>query len=344
MNPLSSQIQPKSETEIEREAADWVTRCDAGLTAAEQRLFQDWLAGDPRRAEQYTRLSAAWSVLDRAQEQGAASTILEGLEGRAHRRRTRRKVLGVAAGFGLLALIGASWRGHEPGPASTRPVPAVMAAETVRKLPDGSIVELNTGAEIAVLYESAERKVRLVRGEAHFRVEPDSGRPFIVEAGGVAVRAVGTAFTVQLQEAAVEVVVAEGKVVVANGGANSTQAAAEPALVTAGNRVVVVSSPLPEAPVAPAVQAMSAAELTERLAWRIPRLEFNGTNLAEAVATMNRHNRLQILLAEPVVGQVRVSGTFRSDNPEGFVRLIEATLGLRAESRAPHEIVLYRAP
>jgi transmembrane sensor len=252
--------------------------------------------------------------------------------------------VGAAIGFAVVLSIASLLPRKEPAQAPARATPSVMAAETVRKLPDGSIVELNTGAEIAVQYEPAERKVRLVRGEAHFRVEADSGRPFVVEAGGVAVRAVGTAFTVQLQAAAVEVVVAEGRVIVANGGANSNQAAAEPALVTAGNRVVVPASPLPRAPVAPAVQAMSATELAERLAWRIPRLEFNGTDLAEAVGLMNRHNRVQIIMAEPAVGQVRVSGTFRSDNPEGFVRLVEATLGLRAERRAPHEIVLGRAP
>jgi transmembrane sensor len=342
MKPLSAPI--RTDREVEQEAADWVTRCDAGLTPVEQRLFQDWLAGDSRRAEQYTRLSAAWSVLDRAQDQGAASAILEGLVGRAERRRRRRRGVGVAAGFGVVLLLGFAWPRQHPAGSPGRTAPAAMASETVRKLPDGSIVELNVGAEIAVRYETAERKVRLVRGEAHFRVEPDPGRPFIVEAGGVAVRAVGTAFTVQLQGAAVEVVVAEGKVVVASEGADQTTAHAEPALVTAGNRVVIAALPAPEAPMAPAVQAMSAAELTERLAWRIPRLEFNGTNLAEAVALMNRHNRLQILLAEPAVGQVRVSGTFRSDNPEGFVRLVEATLGLRAEQRAPHEIVLRQMP
>jgi len=37
---------PSLETndDVEKTAADWVTRCDAGLTAAEQQIFQDWLS------------------------------------------------------------------------------------------------------------------------------------------------------------------------------------------------------------------------------------------------------------------------------------------------------------
>lgn len=45
---------------IEAAAADWVTRCDAGLTPAEQQIFQDWLAADARHADAFDRLSEAW--------------------------------------------------------------------------------------------------------------------------------------------------------------------------------------------------------------------------------------------------------------------------------------------
>ena len=83
--PVSTVRPPTSA--IESAAADWVTRCDAGLTAAEQQIFQDWLAGDARHAEAFDRLSEAWAVFDRVQEGGAISAVLAGLERRARPRR-----------------------------------------------------------------------------------------------------------------------------------------------------------------------------------------------------------------------------------------------------------------
>ena len=73
------------------------------------------------------------------------------------------------------------------------PVIAAAVGYESRALDDGTVVELNGGAEIEVQFTAAERRLRLVRGEAHFQVAKNPLRPFVVEAGGVAVRAVGTA-------------------------------------------------------------------------------------------------------------------------------------------------------
>ncbi|MBI2497704.1 MAG: FecR domain-containing protein, partial [Opitutae bacterium] len=214
-NQTASADRPPMTSVIEAAAADWVTRVDAGLTREEQQIFQDWLSGDPRHADAFDRLTEAWSVFDRVQERGVASTILDQLAARARRRRIRRVQAGIAASLVLTAgLVYFHWQVAAPG--AVRSAPAVIAQaalpDPVRKLPDGSIVELNTGAEIEVRYSAETRHVKLVRGEAFFRVEKDKGRPFIVEAHGVVVRAVGTAFAVQMQPTAVEVVVQEGAV------------------------------------------------------------------------------------------------------------------------------------
>ncbi|HRG56241.1 MAG TPA: FecR/PupR family sigma factor regulator, partial [Lacunisphaera sp.] len=89
MNARPATVRPPTSA-IEAAAADWVTRCDAGLTAAEQQIFQDWLAADARHADAFDRLSEAWAVFDRVQEGGAISAVLAGLERRARQRRTRR--------------------------------------------------------------------------------------------------------------------------------------------------------------------------------------------------------------------------------------------------------------
>ena len=355
MKPYTPSLETNDD--VEKTAADWVTRCDAGLTAAEQQIFQDWLSADARHADAFDRLSETWAMFDRAQQTGAVSAVLDRLEQRTRRRRSRRVQAGVAAGlalcagllyFGLRAPAGPA--GAEPGP--TPPAPRV-AFDPIRKLPDGSIVELKEGAEIEVAYSAEARRVRMVRGEAYFRVEKDKSRPFYVEANGVQVRAVGTAFSVQMQAAAVEVVVKEGAVDVGHTSPASNDPG--PVRVDAGKRIVMplirlrpaqrASTPTPAAdsaahsePVQPVT--MTEQEMETRLSWRLPRLEFEGMPLAEAVALLNRHNALQISLADPAIGALRISGNFRSDNPEGFIRIAEQSLELAAVRVSDQQVLL----
>ena len=87
-----------------------------------------------------------------------------------------------------------------------------LLAPRTRVLADRAAAELNGPALIGPDYSVSERHGRLERGEAHCMVTKDPARPCTVTAGGVTVRAVGTAFNVRLVGAAVEVLVPEGQV------------------------------------------------------------------------------------------------------------------------------------
>ncbi|MGN0213992.1 MAG: FecR family protein [Muribaculaceae bacterium] len=120
----------------------------------------------------------------------------------------RRKVLFSAMRYAAVLVIGvcfAWWYGNmgqdnapvvpQDAPlAQTLTVPAGQRAHIT--LPDGSRVWVNAGSKIT--YASAfgnERRVTL-EGEAFFEVATDSVRPFIVKAGKMNVKALGTKFNV----------------------------------------------------------------------------------------------------------------------------------------------------
>ena len=65
-------------------------------------------------------------------------------------------------------------------------------------LADGTRVWLNATSELEypVAFNDGERVVRL-KGEAYFEVAKDANRPFIVEAGGMRTRVLGTSFNIQ---------------------------------------------------------------------------------------------------------------------------------------------------
>ncbi len=357
MKPYTPSLETSDD--VEKAAADWVTRCDAGLTAAEQQIFQDWLSADARHADVFDLLSEAWSVFDRVQEGGVASAVLDGLARRTRRRRTRRIQAAAAAAVIVCAgLLFVRSRGPAPMPVPEAGGGRIAADDRVRRLPDGSVVELNAGAEIEVNYQPETRQVRLVKGEAFFRVAKDTARPFFVEAHGIMVRAVGTAFSVQAQPTAVEIFVKEGAVDVGRTPVphGSPDAGEGPPVVRvpAGKRFIALIKLIPAVPRAeprPTVaqpmeepEPVSEREMDERLAWRETLREFNGVSLNEAVALLNRQNLTQIIIQDPAVGRLRVTGYFRSDNPEGFVRIVVESFDLKAEARDGHTILLGARP
>jgi transmembrane sensor len=327
---------------IEREAAAWVVREERGLAPAEQDALSHWLAADPRHGAALRERRWAWREFDRIAGLPAAVAAAPDpdlLAPRSAARPRGRTWLAVAAATALAAAAALAVLVSRPAPpAAPRALSTALAAPCERRvLDDGSVIELNRGARIAVEFSPALRRVRLERGEAHYVVAKDAARPFVVEAGGVTARAVGTAFNVRLAAADVEIVVTEGRVAVGSdtGGADSP-----PPVLEASQRAVV---PLRVATPAPEIATLNNTALAARLAWQPRLLDFSDAPLGEVVATLNARNPVQLALAAPALRDLRVNASIRSDNVEGFVRLLESAFDLRAEWRSETEILLRAA-
>jgi len=348
---------PLTPDHLEAAASAWLARRDRGLLPEEQDAYLQWLREDPAHGRAVARLERAWAELDLLAEWRpehstvpnpdllAAAPAAGGATARARPRRGRVYWLSTAACAAAAALALAFVVSRER-PAAV-PVPHAVVARDYeqRVLDDGSIVELRRGAAVEVGYTSAERRVRLVRGEALFTVAKNPARPFIVRAGTVDVRALGTVFNVRLDPDSVEVLVTEGKVRVdeapgRSGRADEAHLLTDIPLLEAGQRAVV--SLVAEAPQPALVATVSPIEIERVLAWQPKRLEFNDTPLAEVIVGFNRFNTRQLRLGDPALASLPIGGNFRSDNIDAFVRLLEASFGLEAD-RIGDEIVLYRA-
>ena len=331
-----------------RAAADWLVRRDRGLTAAEQDEFLQWLAAEPCHGE--------WLALHRgtvADFTALAQWCPEHSEepnpdllapARPVNRWRTPVILAAAAG---LAVAFAWWRA--PSAAPVEPPSANVEFER-RILEDGTAVELNRGAVVTVAFTAAERRATLVRGEALFTVAKNPARPFIVRAGGVDVRAVGTAFSVRLDSDSVEVLVTEGRVALAPPAAVGSRAQGPSPPVTdtprlsaelaAGQRAMVsLTGAQP-----PRITAVTAAEIARHLAWQPQLLDFSSAPLAAAIAEFNRRNRVQFVLADAELANMPIIASIRSDNVEGFARFLAATPTVQIERRGEVEIVVRRKP
>lgn len=330
--------------EVEEIAAQWVARRDAGLTAREEGEFLAWRAESAAHEDALSKFDALWSAASRPRRTGDARALERRLS-RLGRRRTGRRLQAAGA---VLALAVAGWFGWHrqlpPAEALPAPVTATLILPQHQLLPDGTRVDYPAGAEFTVDFTGAVRRVRLLRGEAHFAVVKNIDWPFVVEAGGIEFRAVGTAFSVQLGKQTAQLLVTEGRVAVETQGAVVMQnegGEAQPLdVVEAGCRVLVE---LAESPRATEVAAVSEREMGERLAWRNPRAEFSGTPLREVVDLLNRQNAVQLVLAEPALADVQLSGVFRLDDVASVVRSLEVGFDIRAD-RAEGRVVLRRGP
>ncbi len=327
---------------LEDAAIGWLTERDDGFTPAREREFAQWLRADPRHAATIARLEQTLGLLGelpsyRAEINTAfhrASPVVPFPSAPEVHRGWRRAAWAGAAAALLLGTV-ASWQFLRPV-AETRYATTAAGYERAR-LADGSTLELNAATAVRVQFTAAERRVELDAGEAHFSVAHDESRPFIVSAGSVAVRAVGTAFNVRhAADGAVEVTVTEGKVRVGQAGPASSAAETAP-LVAAGERVV-----LPRRAPAPVVQKVAPDALRAALAWQGRLADFAEAPLGDVVARFNARSRVQLILADPELADRRVGGTFALDEAEAFVRLLERDGEIVGERRGGTEIHLRR--
>jgi len=198
---------------------------------------------------------------------------------------------------------------------------------------------LRPGAVLTVNFTAPStglRGVALERGEVHFQVAKDPDRPFVVTARGVQFRALGTAFSVGVERAGVvEMLVIEGSVAV-EPRSDSTAPSDAIAVVGAGQRVTVAL----DRAARPEISIVSAGESEAKLAWRIPRLEFNETPLRDVVASIHLHTGGRIRLASAELERVEIGGALRADNLEPLLAMLAANYGIVAERLDGGEVVL----
>jgi transmembrane sensor len=210
------------------DAADWdaIARYHAGeSTPQESAAVQRWLAAHPAEAAALDSLNDITGNLSSAtppgldveaalrsvHERRSAEQVVPIDTQRAARRpaqpaaRRWQRIATLAAASIVLA-VGARMVWHSardggytpPSSAAQQTYATAVGQRDSIRLPDGTRVVLAPESEIRVArgYGGDMREVEL-RGEAYFDVHHDEERPFLVRAGGAAIRDLGTTFTVR---------------------------------------------------------------------------------------------------------------------------------------------------
>lgn len=335
---------------IKKEACAWLAKLDADQPPSKEdiKALHEWMKRSPAHEEEIRQLAELWGetsiltelavplakpkrisdkdccnrVFSRLSLMGAVAAVL---------------VFGVALVFNMLAKI-----------ENTRPDIYVYSTEVgeqkLTTLADGSTIMLNTNSRVEVDFNDHERKVHLLRGEAHFDVAENKQKPFVVYADKGLIRAVGTAFSVYLRNKDIEVTVTEGKVELASIAAvpesdaegkaeNSghSEVVAELAVLDAGQHATFNQE-------IKSINFIKEEELARKLSWQEGMLVFSGKPLEQVVKEISRYTTLTIEILEPEVRNLKIGGHLKIGETEAMFEALEDSFGVKV-SRVRDDLV-----
>jgi transmembrane sensor len=342
-----------------QEAAQWSLELSCGEVAAERIAhWQQWLAASEANRAAFDRIQSTWCAIDRCATEAVewpsdaevasdsydgsdsvsdwrarAASKPSGHRGRAWSARAWRRpwlTIGLAASAvaALTALaVFPVIRSMQVTP------PAVTVVETAsgenRDVPlgDGSVVSAGAQSVLWATLTRDSREVTLERGEAFFRVAKDPARPFIVKVGTTTVAAVGTAFNVRRAGERVVVGVSEGiiKVEARVAAAQSTlqpqRAVIRAARLTVGQQLSI-----------DATSGNARIQLVDPIriaAWRQGVLQYRKEPLRSVVADVTRYSARNIVIANPQIADLHVTGTVFANDVESWLQSLETALPVR---------------
>ena len=303
---------------IERIAAEWAALIDSGsMSAEQQRAFEAWIDVDPRHLGAYLKVEAALARVARLGSEALRQRCVTNVAPLEPVRRRIWWIGALAASIAVTALCGSLWT------INTFDADYATGVGEIRTvcLPDGSSITLDAASEVHLHYNLFARDVILDNGVALFNVAKNKRRPFVVAAGGIKVRAVGTSFEVgKIAEQPLTVTVREGVVAISR--------LREPGvtMVDAASQAVVPANGDPK------LEPRSAAQLSHDFAWLDRRLFFRHQTLAAAAREFERYSNLRIIIESPAIAGRMVTGTYVATDPAGFAKAVAVLMDLQLDA------------
>lgn len=305
----------------EKSATDW-----SAIEAEAARLYLEaqqsgdwdrayaWVEEDPANGYAFAKAEAGWALAARLGDVDFpdAPEEVAGPAGRFEALFSRGNMVALAAS--IIVVIFSTVMVQKWMEVQRYRTP--VGAEDTVKLADGSTIHLNTDSAVEVSFKDKIRSVRLLQGEARFDVAHDASRPFVVDAGDVSFRALGTVFDVRYNSDLTELTVVQGRVGVDGEGKRK-------AVVPAGSYAAISSGTV-------GVSRLTKPEMSKRTAWSEGMISFEGETLEQAVAELNRYRKKPIVIGSPQIAAVRIGGMVRAEDTDNFIQSLDASFGIRA--------------
>jgi transmembrane sensor len=288
--------------QAQAEAASWLVRLQNGdRSDSEGDAFRNWLAEDPSHATAFEAASLTWDIT------GGLPRDLRGLRPRAAMQNRRVVVAGSAAALGIAATFG-FWKSSQAQTFQTD-----VGEQKHVSLDDGSRIFLDTDTRLSVQLGGDHRAGELHHGRVNFRIAADPARPFVVNAARNRLVAMPSNIDVRLDGERFSVVMIRGS-------AEIIRAATQPEKLEDGDRVIVGPNGL---------EQRDRPALGPLIAWQTGQVVFEAGRLADAAAEMNRYSNVKLLIADPSIADLRLSGIYVVGDNVTFANSVSRLLPIR---------------
>ena len=190
-------------------------------------------------------------------------------------------------------------------------------------LPDGSVVTLNRNSTL-LFPKHFKKDVRevTITGEAFFDVKPNANKPFIINAGDVQVKVLGTSFNVCAypETETVEVVVKTGKVQVTRKN-TGTEVENRQVFLLPGEKGTLFSES----------HALEKSVNTDPniISWKTHDLVFNEIPLSEVIQCLEKVYNINIQVKEPELNDLVLTAHFDKKPVDFILNVVRLTFNLQ---------------
>jgi transmembrane sensor len=201
---------------------------------------------------------------------------------------------------------------------SNAPIKELEVATTDERInvtfPDGSLGVLNEYSSFSFPEEFGDDRRVSFSGEAYFDIIK-SNKPFIIDANGVEVKVLGTAFNLITDENNVSLYVDRGLVAFSKDGVDTKVKAGLEAIFNKKTNKVTIKE-IPNANI---------------MSWRNGYFKFDDTPLNEALADLSEYYDVEFKLTNNKLSSCRISVVINQKSLSEAVDLIESILAVKAE-------------
>jgi transmembrane sensor len=326
---------------IDDEASIWLVRLDNGnLSEQSRKELKSWLSADKRHPIALKAMAGIWDGMDeilmtidddKTSENVSLWPVLKPIF----------EPFALAASVCFLAvLIFISL----PNNVQKNSYATLVGQQMTAEFDDGSIIHLNTNSRIETEFSDEKRVIKLIQGEALFEVAHDPERPFIVYAGNRLVQAIGTKFVVHLKTENIQVTVTDGKVKMSKVPLNkelgdinvltNRDIKKDDVYITKGE-VVTVGGDHP-----PKLVRIKPETIKRELSWLDGKLIFVNEELFDVIEEINRYIDVEIVLKDPSLHKITISGRFDLEDSEALIEAIELSFNMDSQRLDPNKVLL----
>jgi transmembrane sensor len=348
---------------IAEQAVEWLVANDEGsLDAEKSAALTAWLKASPVHVEEFLRVSAIARDLReaaadpeysfetvlaraRAEDDSLVRPLWPRVTAPVRGISSRAWLTAAVTMVGLVVVSLGLFLPRNVRPVAPAPVPVGTTAlhfetrhgeQLSRRLPDNSLLHLNTDSAVTVRLSKTERLVMLTSGQAEFEVAHDPARAFRVFGGSAEVIAIGTQFDVRLQDDSTVVTVVEGRVAVGRSTTSEKRGTSQneaPRFVQVGadQQIRVAADEWPAMP--------TTVDAQRTTAWLRREIVFDHEPLERVAAEFNRYAPKPIKIATPALRNLEISGVFATDDTDAFIAFLRSLKGVRVEVTATQILV-----